>query len=173
MMESRLLVVFNNVNEWLRFAEAKNAMIIALNGVIVFGVARLFKIDEIKESEILCWYFTLYFLCLGASTLVALLSFIPQLKQLTPTFNFKSQNDDFLYFACLKDKTVAEVTEVYRDNDEVISVYHKHLANQIITNAGITKRKYDYFTFACWLTISAILTPILALVYAGYTYKNR
>ena len=171
-MESRLLVVFNNVNEWLRFAEAKNAMIIALNGVIVFGVARLFKIDEIMENKILCWYFIIHFLCLGASTLVALLSFIPQLKQITPKFNFKNQNDDFLYFACLKDKTVAEVTEVYRDKDEVVSVYHEHLANQIITNAGITKRKYDYFTFACWLTIAAIFTPLGAGFYALFNYRN-
>ena len=172
-MESKLLVVFQNVNEWLRFAEAKNAMIIALNGVVIFGLAQIIELKFIDDYPFVKWYLFLAFLFLTFSTVVALLSFIPQLKQIAPTFNFKQEKDNYLYFNCLKDKTVKEVTEIYKSGDDNIEPFHEHLANQIITNAGITKRKYDYFTFACWLTLSGFLTPILAGVYALYTYKNK
>lgn len=172
-MESRLLVVFNNVNEWLRFAEAKNAMIIGLNGVVFFGVTRLINFDQIKDIELLIWYLFIGLLCLGASMFVALLSFVPQLKQIAPTFDLKKENDNFLFFASLKNKKVDEVISIYNTDKEKVEPFHKHLSQQIICNAGITKRKYDHFTFACWLTIAAFITPIIALIYAGYNYIKK
>jgi len=172
-MESRLLVVFKNVNEWLRFAEAKNAMIIAFNGVVFFGVARLIKLDEIKDIKILLIYLYICFIFLGFSTLVAILSFVPQLKQIVPSMDFKSENDNYLFFMTLKDKKTEEIINIYNSEDETNTPFHRHLAEQIITNSGITKRKYDHFTFACWLTIASIMTPVVAVLYALYNYKNN
>lgn len=172
-MESKLLVVFQNVNEWLRFAEAKNAMIIALNGVIIFGLAQIIDIDFLNKYLFIKWYLSIAFLLIIFSTVIALMSFIPRLKKLTPSFNFKQKSENFLFFNCLKDKQPSEILEVYNSNNEPIEPYHQHLAEQIITNAGITKRKYDYFTFASWLTVAGIVTPPLAIIYALYNYKNN
>ncbi|PNQ72850.1 hypothetical protein C1T31_10115 [Hanstruepera neustonica] len=170
-MEEKLLVVFQNINEWLRFAEAKNAMIIALNGVVVFGVAQIIEFNFIKDIEILKWYLTIAFICLTFSTIVALLSFIPRLKQIAPTFNLNPGKDNFLFFDTLKDKKINEVIEFYKTDDEV-QPYHEQLADQIIVNSGIAKRKYDYFTFSCWITIAGIITPLIAGLFAFFIYKK-
>ena len=48
-MNKELLLIFSNINEWLRFAEAKNAMIIAFNGASIYGIVKLpFKINPTK-----------------------------------------------------------------------------------------------------------------------------
>ena len=45
----QLYQVFNNVNDWLKFAEAKNAMLIAFNGASIFGIIKLLSLDFVSN----------------------------------------------------------------------------------------------------------------------------
>ena len=170
-LDNKLLVVFNNVNEWLRFAEAKNAMLIAFNGVVFFGVTQMLELPLIREYVIFKWYFYILLLSLAFSVLIALLSFIPRLKQVSPTFNFKKESN-FLYFECLRHQTPDKIIELYRTGSSEATDFQIHLAQQIISNSGVTKRKYDYFTFGTWLTISGIATIVVAAILFVYNYKK-
>ena len=42
-IEKKLNQIFVNVNEWLKFAEAKNGVLFAFNGAAVIGVLSLYK----------------------------------------------------------------------------------------------------------------------------------
>jgi hypothetical protein len=172
-MEKKLELVFENVNNWLKFAETKNAMLLGFNGVVFFGIIRLYISDKLITNQFIEMYLVIAMLFLSVSSLVVLLSFVPNLKILRPTFNFKKENDNFLYFDVLRCKTEDEIIKRYRKEDEKIDDYHKHLAEQIITNASITKRKYDYFTLGLWLSISSFITPILGFIFFIYNYTRK
>jgi hypothetical protein len=172
-MEEKLELIFKNVNDWLKFAETKNAMLLGFNGVVFFGILKLFIWENFPDIFLLKLYLILAMILLSASSLGTLISFVPNLKILRPTFNFKKENDNFLYFDVLRSKTKEDIIKRYRKDDEQIEDYHNHLAEQIITNAAITKRKYDYFTLALWLSISSFLTPILGAIFFIYNYTKK
>lgn len=48
-MEERLKFIFANVNEWLRFAEAKNGVLVAFNGAAIWGTLQ--SLDEISKID--------------------------------------------------------------------------------------------------------------------------
>lgn len=172
-MEEKLEIIFKNVNDWLKFAETKNAMLLGFNGVVFFGVLRLFVWEDFPDFYWLKFYLVIAMIFLSVSSLVTLLSFVPNLKILRPTFNFKKENDNFLYFDVLRSKKPEDIINRYIEEGEVANDYHRHLAEQIITNATITKRKYDYFTLALWLSIFSFLTPILGVVFFIYNYTRK
>lgn len=171
-MDKRLELIFENVNNWLRFAEAKNAMLLGFNGVVFFGIVRLLTSSSLNDVDILKLYFIIALVCLVFSSFITLLSFVPNLKILKPSFDFKQDVDNYLYFDVLRSKTKEDIIERYNTQNEPVTDYHNHLAEQIITNANTTKRKYDYFTLALWFSISAFLTPVLGLIFALYNYNR-
>lgn len=171
-MEKKLELIFENVNNWLRFAEAKNALLLGFNGVIFFGIVRLLTSSSLNDVDILKVYFIIALVCLAFSSLITLLSFVPNLKILRPSFDFKQDVDNYLYFDVLRSKNKEDIINRYNNQNDPVTDYHNHLAEQIITNANITKRKYDYFTLGVWLSISAFLTPLLAAIFALYNYKS-
>jgi|AntRauMFilla1563_2_1112583.scaffolds.fasta_scaffold20749_4 hypothetical protein len=40
-MDEKLKEIFSNINDWLKFADAKSATLIAGNGALIFGMGRL------------------------------------------------------------------------------------------------------------------------------------
>ena len=74
VMEDRLRYILSTVNEWLKFAEAKNGALLGVDIAIIFGLLQVIS-DEISKGWI---YLAISFI--GLSALSALLSFIPQLK---------------------------------------------------------------------------------------------
>lgn len=77
-MEDKLKSIFENIKDWLKFAETKNGVIVAFNGSAIFQIFQI--IEDIRSSDI-------YFLCLiillvfwTFSFLTALISFFPRTK---------------------------------------------------------------------------------------------
>ena len=62
-MEDKLKDIFENVNNWLKFAEAKNATIVAGNGLLIFGICRLLKDTSINEWILYYIYFVIFIFC--------------------------------------------------------------------------------------------------------------
>jgi hypothetical protein len=89
--------IFENVNNWLKFAEAKNATLIAGNGLLIFGVLK--TIHELKIDNYLLWYIYFCLALFSLSLVIALISFIPKVK--IPTFLLNSNietNDNLLFY---------------------------------------------------------------------------
>ena len=66
-MTERLNIIFLNVNEWLKFAELKHAVIIAFNGAAIFGIFQIFINSETNYPILLNIYLynTILFLALS------------------------------------------------------------------------------------------------------------
>lgn len=173
--EEQLYRVFNNVNDWLKFAEAKNAMIIAFNSASIYGITQLFSLKYLQESETLFNYLIVVIVILVFSTVSSLISFAPRVKIIKGGLYAPSNISNVLFFEYLKTKTnneiIQEITGVSNANS--YATIEKDIAEQIKQNSIIASRKYSYFTIAVWLTIAAYITIPLAGIFCLYTYFSK
>src|SRR5690554_7337941 len=76
-MKEHLEYIFSNVNDWLKFAEAKSATLLAANGVVLFGILRLVKDLEMNAVTMLSLFIGC--ICFSISLILCLSSFVPSL----------------------------------------------------------------------------------------------
>lgn len=177
-LEKKLEYIFNNVNDWLKFAEAKNAALLAFNIGVIVGVARLIEFEFNKIlSDLSTAYIVAGLMLLVISSLICLLSFIPRLH--IPWISYKEKpnmNRNTLFFNDISShvpKTYLEecskkMGEGLPNNTE----YLEDLATQIIVNSRIALVKYYLFSGAIWITLSAIVTPVIALLLYFFNKKQ-
>jgi hypothetical protein len=170
--EERLLKVFTNVSDWLKFAEAKNAMILAFNAASIFGASKF--IDSTKDSYLNNYLFFVIILLIF-SCAVSLISFAPRVKIIRTGLYAPGNIPNSLFFEYLKTLTALQIIESINGCQNSISPtqFEIDVAEQIKQNSIIASRKYSYFTISVWLTISAYITFPLAIVFCIYTYINK
>jgi hypothetical protein len=148
----RLEKIFNNVNSWLTFAEAKNASLLALNGAGVFGLVSFLNSSDYAGGQ----YFTLYlwmvivFLVLGM--VISLLSFSPLIFY-----------GDLVDYNCAKE-FVIDIYKQYFEidiNEDQVKKVHLDYAEEILINSRIAVKKYRFFKWALLSDLSAIFSPVL------------
>ena len=160
MLES----IFSNTNEWLKFAEAKSASLIAGNLALIFGI-----IEAAKDSTTNILTLTLAIAAISQlliSSIFLLISFIPSLQIRAFDIDTPGDGKNLIYFANIKNQTPYEFARKIKaasDSTEKITDYQIMLAEQIINTAKITNKKYQLFKIAIWLTTSAIATPLVAV----------
>ena len=171
----QLYQVFNNVNDWLKFAEAKNAMLIAFNGASIFGIIKLLSLDFVSNSRFIENYLLFVIISLIFSTVNCLISFAPRVKIIKGGFYDSGKVPNVLFFEYLKGKNNLEIIEeVTGDREkENYTTLQKDIAEQIKQNSIIASRKYSHFTISVWITISAFITVILAGIFCFYTYLKE
>jgi hypothetical protein len=158
----------SKINDWLRFSEAKAATLIAGNGVLIFGILRLIK--DGHYNQLLVVYVGLVIFQLFISLVLCLVSFIPTLELKWFTGNSCSVNgtNNLVYFNDICQLSPIEYLESINKANGLIfndfSAYEKMLSNQIVTNSKIVTRKMKIFKLAIWFTLSAMVTPLGALV---------
>jgi hypothetical protein len=172
--EEQLYKVFANVNDWLKFAEAKNAMLIAFNGASIFGIINLMDIKYVNQSDFLLTYLFFVISSLVFSTVNCLISFAPRVKMIKVGLFDSGKIPNVLFFEYLKGKSNFDIIkEITGDNDEKnYTTIEKDIAEQIKQNSTLASRKYSHFTVSVWITISAFITAPLAGIFALYTYLN-
>jgi len=163
-VENKLKTIFENVNSWLRFAEAKNGILFATNCALIGGIFQFLDIQKINIYLLI--YAWLVIGTLLSSALICSISFVPQLKM--PWFfnNSTSESDNLLFFGHLAKYKPYKLLEKLKDTYKITSAipeFESDYAEQIITNSKITVIKYAYFKLAIWISISALGTPLLAL----------
>lgn len=173
--DEKLFKVFNNVNDWLKFAEAKNAMLIAFNGASIFGSIKLLNLEYIKSSDFLEGYFFFVIICLVFSTVNCLISFAPRVKIIKGGFYDSGKIPNVLFFEYLKGKSNLEIIKEITGVNETdkYTTLEKDIAEQIKQNSIIASRKYSHFTVSVWITISAYITLPLAGIFCLYTYLSN
>ncbi len=174
-MEDRLKYILTLVNEWLAFAEKKNALLIAADSAVILGLIRILKNDLST-----CLYIYVYSAigCLLVSALSCLISFIPKLKKplLFPLKKPQSSDNLFFYGDIAKYTPADYINALYKaselETSKILSI-EKALSEQIIINSRIALTKYKYFRLALWMTISAVITPILSLFFYYFLERTK
>jgi hypothetical protein len=155
--EDHLLQMLQMVNEWLRFAETKNAGLVAVSGVGL--VALLTYVADLKGFA---WWeggalFVGGVLWLFA-TLLATVSFLPRmdlLNVLSRVSGTPTDSDNLYYYAHLAQleaETLLTALGIGSVPDGPRYRFEKDLANQVIANSRITNEKLELFQWAtiCW-----------------------
>ena len=166
-MDEKLKDIFSNINDWLKFAEAKSATLIACNGALIFGISRLISYFDPK-GVYLFYLIVILSLCI-LSISICFLSIIPALSM--PWGKKPSgikKKDNLMYFSDIAKYTplayLSALNEKMGLNDAGFTGYQKDLSNQIIVNSVIADKKYRAFQKAIWLTLAAVISPVLALL---------
>ncbi|OEG73932.1 hypothetical protein BEL05_08470 [Shewanella colwelliana] len=174
-MDEKLKDIFSNINDWLKYAEAKSATLIAGNGAIIFGFSRL-GLNENINCYLGYYLFFCGFLSL-ISLSICLLSIIPALNMPWDSKpSGTNDSDNILFF-----RDIAKYTPLSYLNKLAVKIgqehvdvtgFQKDLAFQIISNSTIANKKYTYFNIAIWFTLSAIVSPVITIIFYISRSKN-
>ncbi|MCD9015482.1 Pycsar system effector family protein [Parachryseolinea silvisoli] len=180
-MEDRLKYIFANVNEWLRFAEAKNGVLVAFNGAAIWGTFQSFgAICELHpNAHVGLWIF----ICASTiAIIISLFSFMPALslpkKEQPPQAPDKVNEYSLVYFHhigqfnhidYLKNvycRTAAKQPEIFPD-------FELDLAHQIVLNSRTAWRKYKYFEISLCVTLIGMIFPVPILIFRAFSKWNE
>ncbi|MBD2511818.1 hypothetical protein H6G91_32035 [Nostoc muscorum FACHB-395] len=171
-VSSTLRAIFQNVNEWLKFAEAKNGILLAFSGAgITATITILATAQSIPQSLKIGLLLTTTLLCI--CSLICSLSFLPKTNlerivwlRTRPNKNAnyaKKDTDNFWFFGHLQKYNAIELLEVlnkYYFTNKLNLPYkkeHEDIAAQITINAEIAFLKFQVFTYAVYVLIASIL----------------
>jgi hypothetical protein len=166
-MEDRLHRILKSVDEWLRFAEAKNGALIVANGAIVFGALKALEAPRALPPWVLLYVYAATAV-ISLAGVIALLSFLPEttLSWLGSTKR-PAPEDNLLFYGHAASYDPRGYLEALYERAQLrptsVSPLEEDYAEQIIVNSRIALRKFGLFTIALWITIVALLTPIVGL----------
>ena len=170
---SRLLNILSLVNDWLKFAETKHAMLIAFNGASIYGLMNLSEMKWVENNPFLGHYILFVIIFCVVSVVVGILSFIPQLMFLHINDSNPENAKSSIYFGHLKNKSEKKIFQgICETNQDTFSSFEMDIAHQIQQNSNIAANKFDLFTISAWLTIIAYVN-VLAFILGIILWANR
>jgi len=172
--------IFENVNRWLQFAEAKNGALIGINGVFLFkSVDFLFDIinGKLNGSKVLV---TSSLLIFSVAMIIALKSFLPNTgvfedKEVNEEIQNINENNMVLIFfedICKYESSKLYLKDIYQYffyneiTEENLSRRELDYAKEILINSRIASYKYKLFKRAIKLNFIAIILWVPFLVLA-------
>lgn len=171
-IETKLLAIFQLVNDWLKFAEAKNAGLVVASGASSAAILTYLSTAQKVQPGWRNWLFTSLFFFM-VSGVISLLSFVPRLNRnhwlgLIPEWGKPNDIDNLYYYRDLckyqsKD-LVAKIKSRYALIDTSSNSQEAcDLAGQIIVNSRITTVKFRMFTAAVMSILIAVSIIVLGL----------
>ncbi len=161
-MKEDIKDIFQNINEWLKFAEAKHAGLIVLNSGIIFGILSVYK----DYKTIIDWHIILLIIIfIGISIILSLISLFPITNNDTKNKN-KNVPINLYFFGSLSKLNETDFkNELLKTNANYkFDKFEKDIINQIIINSRIATRKYKLFIFAIWATTIGFILPIVNII---------
>ena len=155
-----LTALLDRVLDMLKFAEAKNAALLAFASAWIVGIVELLSSD--KPIPLGYDYVTLAALPLFiVAATISLASFLPELQTTTFTGAPKGRLNNLLFFGDIAGMTVdgfkSDIRAAYYPNgDALTDTYLVDLETQISINSKITKRKHRMFNIGAVTTLTAI-----------------
>ena len=158
--------VFDNVNHWLDFAEAKNA------ALIVFNIALITVLSAWNNMHLNVLRSVIMLGCI-LSTIVTLWSFWPRCN-IKKKFGVITSYDNYLFYKDIAKYTYEEylkiICEEYFNKDPgTLIVKHKLLiqyAEEIISLSKITLKKYQLFQIGVAIDIISLIITALFIIMA-------
>lgn len=155
-----LTALLGRVLDMLRFAEAKNAALLAFASAWIVGIVNL--LSSGKPIPPGYHYVTLAALPLFiVAAIIAIASLLPKLQTSTFTGDPKGHFQNLLFFGDIADITVEgfrnDIRAAYRQTgDAPTDAYFADLEAQISINSKITKRKHCMFNIGAVAALIAI-----------------
>ncbi len=179
----KLKDIFANVNDWLKFAEAKNFGLLALIGAIVFGFTQI-NFEGNQDIRTVGYYVLIPFSFLSfVQCLIPLFPILAKIdrknkkgnetlvKRLVTKLSEKIDEEKVFenihYFGYLRtiDESVLEKKMIKKTKvDAKFTEYEKELAIQIIYNSRITWLKYQFFKIGAFLFLVGLLVSFGTVV---------
>lgn len=169
MLEDRLTFIFSNVNEWLKFGEAKNGALLAINITSIFSAFDKIPYDTSNWLLFFIWFFILMNLF---SAFTVLASYLPHLKapEKIHSWLIMSNTKNALYYGDLSQMTSNDLINLLNLQVQT-TPYALMIADQIICNSKIATKKYEFFTLALYFTVTAYIFPVFAAL--GYLIYKK
>jgi hypothetical protein len=159
ILEKELDSTLKLVNEWLKFAEQKNAAFLVFNASLVWGISKIYEQDPLAGATKYL-FLTGNALCV-LSGLICVWSFMPILNMKIPYSWFYKEKSNSLFFQHIslhdEDSYLKLVNDKTSKNKQSFSGYENDYANQIIINSKIAVQKYMKFKCSSWLTLISII----------------
>ena len=170
-MNDQLKTIFANTNDWLKFAEAKNAGMLALDIACIVGILRgdaAFK-DPIKPFEGVMLALLCISSCLCIYTILPVLNkwFRFYKKLSNEEFKEKQNYINVFYFGDISTLSKEQYKEVFQNKStaSTLSAVDDDLIFQITINAEICFQKYKIFNISAILTLGTIVVGFLSILY--------
>lgn len=161
--------IYKDACDWLKFAEAKNAILLSINGVFLFGVLRMCS----SENSIVS-LFTHTFYCMSIiivlNMIYILYSFLPMFKDSDKSCSTcEKEKLNLLYYgdiSCVKkDEYIKYLIEKYNvPKNSKDSKFINDLCAQIIDVSKVAMKKYKTFRNATYIAIFTLLIPVLKII---------
>ncbi|WP_310485136.1 Pycsar system effector family protein [Chamaesiphon sp. VAR_48_metabat_403] len=176
-LSAKLFSIFQNVNDWLKFAEAKNAVLLAFAGAgMTATLTVLVSAQNLFNS--LRWGLISATILLCVCAFLCILSFLPKtdlekILRLRLSQSEQPKPEDNLYFYGHLKKYQAEelldrLNQTYLSDSPVSQPYSKEakdLAVQVTINSGIAFIKFEIFRYAVYTLAAAIISvPVFILI---------
>jgi hypothetical protein len=177
-MKSFLHQTYSMILERLRYAEAKNTIVVTLLGVLIVGAFRIYN-ETPDRSLAITVYFWLFLSFSVIAICIALSSFMPNLKL---HYLYKTKDplstDSLIYYEHISKFNDAKsyvdtVNHIYFNDEAAPGNLDYDIGTQIILNSRSVYRKSLLSYYAIVFSICAILTPIvggLFLIFHHYFY---
>jgi hypothetical protein len=174
----KLKFIFDNVNNWLKFAESKNAALLVANSGIAFGITRIiFSLPNIDKVFFSC---LLICICLVIiSAFICLLSFIPKISDNFISENFlQPLNANLVFYGDIAKFTPEQYLKALHSNnllreEDLENKFLEFISYQIVINSKIAYSKFIYFQLAIWLTIIAISILLILIIFTLIQYGQK
>jgi hypothetical protein len=174
-VETSLHNMLSFIDGHVKFAETKNAALLAVNAGSLFAIGQVLAGDKPTG-----WLF-IYVGLLAAGNLLSaitlLLSFLPvtQIPWITRRKAWEAGGSLLFFGEAQRYDADTYLKELHRSIGQTEadpSGLEVMYANQIIANSKIAARKFFYFKVAMWLTLLGALTPVVGLILLAVT-ANR
>lgn len=152
--------------EWLKYAEAKNGILVGATVALILGTIEKVGIPE-SGGLYAKLYAANYYAFLVLSVLLSFISFIPRLRMPVWRVSEGAQNKNPLYFAVAAKLTKREFLNYINSRYGRVSESEsldEDICEQIVNVSFIALRKLEIFNCAIWLIITAIVTPLGAIL---------
>lgn len=165
-VDTELQAIFSNVNDWLKFAEAKNGAIIAVSIALIVGIVPILDSEQINGW--VRFYLITMTVFSGISFLAALMSFLPatQIPPLSSRLQ-PGESSNILFFGHIANHSVDSYLEALEEvlgEGKMPSRIGKAYIEQTIINSKIAVRKYEYFTASLFFLVAALTAIVGALL---------
>ncbi len=172
-IENKLLFIFSNVNEWLKFAEVKNAGMTAFS---IAGISGIIAFVTLFQKLSVTWKSLFLFpvFCLLIACLISLLSFYPRINRLgilNSSIKSPLDSDNLLFFGDLvkydTNSFIDKISNRYFSINQINeSKRLTDIADQIIVNSRITEAKYKFFKVSVFFSfLSLVLLIIFSIIF--------
>lgn len=168
-MNEDLKFAFANVNDWLKFAEAKNVGLLALNVASLIGILQCQS--TLFGSYLLIRVLLIIAFCLSSAICVYSISPIVNKTKLfkkLKTLDFDAQKHtlNYLFYGNIARLTSDQFQEIFvlRLPNSVLSGSDKDLVDQIVQNSEITLQKFKIFQFASWITFIGFIVAMFTVI---------